>query len=229
MASMDTLKIRALRMIGPAAVDQLNYGDDELLVYYNEGLDLISKQLADEKSNYGVSSATSAYALGDNVEALPTDFIAEQRVLIDGDDTLLTRAAQFQINDWEDSTTRGTPAYYYIMSGNLYLAPIPSVATTIKVYYWPLRSATATTDTVPWNGMFDEPLVWHMVRRMHQRSEMFGFASRDEAEFYRTLALAMGRVIQIDDTQRIRPRVGWSRRGRTGVGSHPYYYNPPNY
>lgn len=197
MATVATIKAQVLRRLQDT--DQNNYGDSELWDYFNLVLGMISRDLADYRARISRTSGTVPIASGTNSGTLPTGFLSEQHVLINGEDEPLARVSDDQIIDYEDDTSTGKPARYWFNGGSIYVNPIADAAYTLKIEYYPTESISADTDSVPWQGLFDDAVYWGVLAECYMRSELFPLMQAAEARRKDAASLALGKVIQRDD------------------------------
>ena len=81
----------------------------------------------------------------------------DEGVWINGEDWFLTPAAEADKVGYDvDSSTRQPERYYFTEAGDVGFLWVPDDAYTVNVQYWnPLTELTATTDTIPWRGVWD--------------------------------------------------------------------------
>ena len=199
MATVGTIKSKILRKLQDT--DQNNYGDGELFDFFNEVLDDISEELAKLRARIGRASTTISISSGTNSGSLPTGFLSAEHVLINGEDTQLDPVSDAQIVDYEDDTSTGEPARYWFEGGTIYVNPIADAAYTLKLVYYPKKSITQDSDTLPWEGLFDTAIYWGVLAACYFRSEMFPMFQVAESKLETFKANAISRILKTDNYQ----------------------------
>lgn len=149
--------------------------ETQCIQFLNEALEWITGILAEEKSEIGrtlgsittvadtasYSDLSGMYATSDIGWILKT----YERVEI----KLTTEESSLDYNP--DDTDE--PCEFYVDgSNNIVFLPTPDDAYTIKIPYWAMpTNLTATTDTVPFNGLFDNLLIEFLTMRMQNKDE----------------------------------------------------------
>jgi len=83
--------------------------------------------------------------------------------------TLTTEEASLDYNP----STESEPSEFYIDgSNNVIFLPTPDAIYTVKIPYWKIQTAlTATTDTIPFLGLFDNLIIETVALRVQNREE----------------------------------------------------------
>jgi hypothetical protein len=163
------------------------------LVYANRGLRYLSKELARINAGIAVTATSITYGTGTTYKSLPTGFIkfsdndeGKARVFNQTeDDVRMDKADPQEVDDWESETAAdtGAPSKFYLTGNSLYVHPRGNKKYDIKYYYFPTQSIATASDTIPWNGQFDDALERYVVAKCRSRSEMKGYQTEDRAEF----------------------------------------------
>ena len=71
------------------------------------------------------------------------------------------------------ATAEGEPTHYYVDgSNNIVFLPTPDAAYSVIIPYWPMPTdLSLTTNTVPFNGVFDGLLIEFITMRIQNRNE----------------------------------------------------------
>jgi hypothetical protein len=197
MTTVLTLKTNALNVLQDTS--QLNYADVEVWYYLNEGLRFLSIELAKINSRIANKNASPVFSINEyskdlstltptvtDLLSLVTNENGYQKVFnVTNSYALMKKAEESDIDDWQIETNANadTPSQFYLRGNTLYIHPRAKVSTTIKFYYHPLQAITSDSDTVPWDGLFDNALERFILANCRLRSEQFNYTKIDGSLF----------------------------------------------
>lgn len=194
------------------------WSDTEMLGYVNSAIDYIHGKLIEAQSELALKYNTAAITTVDGTETydLPTDFWAvyegdkRDRTgvhLIDG--TEYAWLAPCSPSDSIEATgnDESRPTQFYITSDKLGLLPVPDDAYTIKIRYYFQSPTVALSGTMPWSGLFNEPIKSFISSRAFARREM---TAEGELAIYNELEDKAMRIVSKREGRRprINPVVG---------------------
>lgn len=138
-----------------------------------------------KKSDLVTASGTATYNL---MSSIP-DYYADFGITYHDDSQGLMRRelAEYISGGYNTSTVTGTAGSYMILGTTLYLfGDIPDASDTMNVWYYSINTAFASsTDSMPYNGIFDEPWRQFVALLLLNRDEY-------SAEFETTVLKAVG-------------------------------------
>lgn len=151
---------------------------------------------------YGEEQIITVADLGEY--ALENDFegLLDDGVWIDGESWFLRQTDEAAKAAYDVADTTGQPERYYLTEDNqIGLLWVPDDSYTINVLYWqPLDLLTATTDTIPWYGIWDNCIRQMMTLACKEILE------RDVTITASRVAIAMGQATQKTLTRGTRQR-----------------------
>jgi hypothetical protein len=149
-----------------------------------------------KKANIVTGSDTSTYAFLSSA----ADFYADYGLHYSTSASPLVKRGldEYIANGYNTATAVGTAGNYMILGTTLYLfGDIPDAVSTLSLWYYSQPVAfTATTDTMPFNGIFDEPWRQFITTLLLNRDEY-------SANFEQQL---LGQI----EIQVLRGIIGWS-------------------
>lgn len=161
---------------------------NETSTTFHADADLIA--YADEAQNYIVekirpleeSSTTTIDTSQTNPEqySLPSDFLALQRVTLDGIDLFRTNFQEIKEAEIDTTDTTGDTYAYFEWNNVLHLFPVPGAAEdgkTLKLYYYK-KSGTidASTDTLDIGTEYDDAVICYMAYLAFIKDKEFDMA-----------------------------------------------------
>jgi hypothetical protein len=149
---------------------------------------------ADEAQKYFVrqtryleGSSTTTAESGTQNYALPSDYLAHQRVTFDG--KKLDRISYSEIDELniDETDYSGLPTFYYILNEQIYLVPIPNTTDTIKIYYYKYPiTLDATADLLETPPIYDDMIVCYMCYMAYKKDAESDISSLDFADYWMT-------------------------------------------
>lgn len=149
----------------------------EFYQWLNEYVDVVLNICAQEKSELGrkLGSIAATSALGATYATFATDLVIPNHVgwilkTYSRDEIpLCTEDASLDY----DPSEKGEPEKFYIDgSNNVILLPAPDAAYSIRIPYWYKQTTlSATTNTMPYAGLFDNLLIEAVAIRAQNRDE----------------------------------------------------------
>lgn len=196
MSLVSDITAKVLRKLQDPSQD--NYENDELLDYVNDCLGGLSRELANRRARLAREEDTTSfvYASGAENADLPDDFLLMEVVFINGEATQLKQATAAQIRSWEADASSGKPSHWWLKNNKLYVRPIPDQPYTLKGVYYPVQSVEASTDTMPWAGLFDDAIKWAVLAECYDRSELYPSSARAERRYEAAREEVLWRVDQ---------------------------------
>lgn len=175
------IQTRVKNIFGDTAQAQIT--DAMILDWINDGQVDICRKSECLEAPYSVS-----IVVGTDQYAYPTDFIKEQRVLVNG--LKLTRLTLQSIDmlfpDRVSTPVSGNALYYYHWQRKLNLYPIPGTAITNGLVMWYVRYATVLTasgQTPEIPSIFHEDLVRFCLWKAFEQDQDWGGASQFKADY----------------------------------------------
>lgn len=137
------------------------------------------------------SSSTST-VIGTRSYTLPTRTIEVKRVTYDGQKL---KPIAFSEDDAvtflnESDTTQGTPLYYMVWNGTIYLRNIPNAVKTLAFYYYKEPTILTISDTLETPTRYHMDLVDCILSYMVYKDENSGMGDRYRASFDKALIKA---------------------------------------
>lgn len=230
MATVATSKGRVQRVLlevdSTGTISQQNYFDNELWDYYNKAIESLSKEFAKINSKLDLQNTTLAftaltYSDLTSLAALSPGFLSiakndkgEDRVFnVTNSYARMSKADESDIDGWEseDDSDDGTPGEFYLRGLNFYIHPRPTVNTSVKIYYNPLRTITNDSSTMPWNSLFDSAIERFVIAMCRMRSELIGYNPSLDIGIYDNLRKdAMDIIYQREGLEfNFAPGFGW--------------------
>lgn len=149
------------------------WSDDELLgLLYDACLDLTRESFLIERT-YSTSTVASQQEY-----SYPTDTIAIKRITYDGKKLIpITMREDDQITGLDqDTTSTGTPTYYFIWNETISLRPIPSDVGTLKIYSYNEPAELLISSTLEIPTQFHMDTVNYLVSEMAAKDKSFSHA-----------------------------------------------------
>ena len=144
MGAMADLISRFRVLMGEPTQPVDGTSDQQIFPWFNEVLDDCRRELL-----LDAGPVDEPAALVTGLVTLPADFEAPRHVLLAGK-RLAKLSLDSLLAQGEDPAKTGTPLGYYMDAGKLYAWPIPTVATTVRLYYFrkPTRFSVDGTGTI---------------------------------------------------------------------------------
>lgn len=150
----------------------------ECIQWLNEDVKWILALCAEEGSDIGQTegSITTVDGTASYADFATTMYAPEEYGWIEAASTrtkIHLTSAKAKIGFTPGAANEGQPERFYVDGSNsVYFLPTPDQAYTIKIPYWQIQTTlTATSDTVPFNGLFDPVLTENLSIRIQNRDE----------------------------------------------------------
>lgn len=148
-----------------AKYDLRDYGfkefdETQMIHFLNRCVVLLDRALMSLNSDQTLNEATLAVGSGDNYVAVPTGCL-NVRTIYDADDTLITKIPAEMLYDYrlDRSTDTAQPVYWSYIQNQIEFEVTTDQAYNMTCYYDKATTPfTATADTIPYNGVYDDQL-----------------------------------------------------------------------
>lgn len=158
------------------------FEDDDFVDWADEAQKYFVRQ-----TRYLEGSSHTSTVSGQANYALPSDFLALQRLKYDG--KKIDRISFLEIDELnlDEADHSGTPTGYYIMNGQLYLFPIPNSVATMRLYYYKIPvTLDVTSDTLETPPIYDDVIVCYMCYMAYKKDAESDISSLDFADYWMT-------------------------------------------
>lgn len=133
------------------------YGDDLLLDFFNRGLRQLEKFLASVHSDWLFASEDLTLSEDDSSVSLPSDFLLPKEMWIG--------TSKVHKTDWNSikytqrmNSNAGQPTRYALQGTTAIFDYAADDDYTVECLYYKKVSDLASTEAMPFNGVFDDPL-----------------------------------------------------------------------
>ncbi len=127
---------------------------------------------------------------------VPNALVITSPAASSGDTIELMTLEQWQMDDWEDGTTEGTPSMAYVLGSSIYWSPVPDAAYVVAALYYKIPTTIAdssTAITIP--DVYGEVLQKMIYRRLQDA----GYSSVQELQISDAdIAALMGKAARDD-------------------------------
>jgi len=150
----------------------------EVIQWLNEDVKWVLAICAEEGSDIGQTegSITTVDGTASYTDFATTMYAPDEYGWIEAASTrtkIHLTSAKAKIGFSPGAANEAQPERFYVDGANsVYFLPTPDQAYTIKIPYWQIQTTlAATTDTMPFNGLFDPIFIENLAIRIQNRDE----------------------------------------------------------
>ena len=188
MADLDAI-LAQVRTLSLLTVGDIS--DADVTVFINEGYNDLSSLF---EWPWLQAQATATITADTAAVTPPSGWAKIRAVMLDGESGRLRQIQDIKAWErWGDDVPSGTPETYYMFGETLYVQPIPTANTDLRIYYTTTPTLlSAGADLPEWDAQFHTVLADFALKRVWEREEDLTKARSHEAAYNRTVN-AMGR------------------------------------
>lgn len=204
------------------------FSDEKIIRFMNRFRIFLAAILFREQCNLSLKKAdivtTSAVSTYDFMSGSGSDYYADFGIHFSDKTTGLRKRelAEYISGGYGSSTAVGSAGSYMILGTTLYLfGDIPDRTATAWLWYYSIVSSfTATTDTMPYKGLFDEPWRQFVSLLLLNRDE---YTANFEAEVLKTVEVDVLRsIVSMSSQPKMIPIKNPGNRRPLTIGNNYY-------
>lgn len=173
------------------AIGDTNWSSEEFWNSIDEAQAIVAREALCIEATYTTSTVASQQEY-----SYPTNTIAIKRITYDG---RVLEPIDFDEDDRmtlnnASTTATGTPAYYFLWDGVIYLRPVPSAVGTLKIFSINKpQLITAGTTSLEIPAQFQPGIAHYVLAEMYRKDKDFASGQKYEDKFTAGVVMAAKR------------------------------------